>query len=321
MAGHCKKENCYPDETGCNLMGCEVLTDCENYEGGVKSVPKDGATDGDEDFFIRAPWTGNSLGLQDLEFLASQSKVTLVGIAGVANAGKTTFLATLYCLLRSGKKIGRYRFAGSLTLYGWENIAWYLSWKRNNDIQFPPHTTSNAGRVPGLLHLCLRDDFGDEKDVVFTDAPGEWFDHWSFNQHDPNAQGAVWIHDNADAFLLFADCEMLAGTELGKARKQIRMVADRIKDDLAGRPLGIIWAKSDIMVDEDVKKQLTTYVNNSGIKNFQQFDTSVRDAGDGSMHNNICAAIGWILERINLEQLILPTVAVAKAEDMFLSRR
>src|SRR3546814_9648075 len=105
----------------------------------------------------------------------STTPVVLIGVAGVASAGKTTFLATLYCLLKHGYKIGNYQFSGSLTLTGWENIAWYLSWNTHNDIQFPPHTSSNAGRIPGLLHISLRNEKGEKKEMIFTDAPGEWF--------------------------------------------------------------------------------------------------------------------------------------------------
>lgn len=319
MAENCAKDDCYPEETGCNHEGCDVLTDCKYYKKDTKqSLTEEKEID---DFYVRVPWTGNTLGLQDLNFLTSASSIVLVGVAGVASAGKTTFLATLYCLLRNGHKIGGYQFAGSLTLTGWENIAWYLSWNNHNDIQFPPHTSSNAGRIPGLLHISLRNGNGEKKELVFTDAPGEWFGHWIVNKNDSNASGAQWIHKYADAFLLFADCEMLSGSQLGKARQQTKQVADRLKYNLGKRPLGLVWSKSDIKLDEDIKKQISAHIQNSSIPNYQEFETSVRIENGTDLQMNILSSIDWILTVLSEEIHELPIIERYATKDLFLSKR
>ena len=321
MAGNCSKEDCYPEETGCNYEGCEVLKECPHYKKTSTMETIESNEEIDSNYFLRIPWTGNTFGLQDLNFLSSTSKVTLIGITGVASAGKTTFLATLYCLLRNGHKIGDYHFSGSLTLNGWENIAWYLSWKHNNNIQFPPHTSGNSGRVPGLLHLSLRNSAGEKKEIVFTDAPGEWFDSWTINQNDPNAEGANWIHKNADAFLLFSDCEMLAGEGLGKARRQIRQVSDRIKQNLGSRPFGLIWSKSDIELDEETAQQISGYITNSDLDSYSEFKTSVHEGINGVFYENILQSISWLLETLSKQVNKLPAVDQQCADDMFLSKR
>lgn len=319
MAGNCSKLDCYPDETGCNHEGCDILTDCKFYKSD-NFVETENNNEAESDY-LRIPWTGNSLGLQDLTFLTTTSKITIVGITGVASAGKTTFLATLYCLLRSGRKIGDHTFAGSLTLSGWENISYYLSWKENNNIQFPPHTSGNSGRVPGLLHLSLRDNNGVKRELVFTDAPGEWFDSWTTNQSAPNAVGAIWIHQNAEAFLLFADCDMLAGENLGKARRQIRQVADRIKQDLNQRPFGLVWSKSDIELDHETREQISGYVTNSYIENYAEFKTSVHEGEQGIFYENILKSISWIIEILAQQTNSLPEIKNYSSQDMFLSKR
>lgn len=321
MAGNCSIENCYPDETGCHYEGCDILTECKYYSKHIINESKSNDDKIEDNQFIHIPWTGNTLGLQDLGFISSTSPICLIAIAGVASAGKTTFLATLYCLLRQGASIGNYRFAGSLTLVGWENIAWYLSWKQNNNIQFPPHTSSNAGRIPGLLHISLRNENGKKKEMIFTDAPGEWFDYWATNVNDPNATGAKWIHNNADAFLLFADCEMLSGNQLGKARQQTKSVADRLKQGLNVRPLGLIWSKSDIVVDDEVKSQISGYVQNSDITHYKEFETSVRNEGGNEFHNNVLESIEWIINKIDINSNSLPDVSRFNDSDMFLSKR
>lgn len=319
MAENCSKDDCYPDETGCNHEGCNVLTDCQFYKKEVGlSISEEEIKD---NFYVRVPWTGNTMGLQDLNFLTSTTSVILIGVTGVASAGKTTFLATLYCLLRQGHKIGNYQFSGSLTLTGWENIAWYLSWNTHNDIQFPPHTSSNAGRIPGLLHLSLRNEKGEKKELIFTDAPGEWFGHWIMNKMDANAAGAQWVHEFADAFLLFADCETLSGTQLGKARQQTKLVADRLKHDLKNRPLGLVWSKSDINLDEEVKKQISNHIQNSPIPNYQEFETSARNETNTDLQLNILESISWILDALSGETNNLPQLQRFSPKDLFLSKR
>lgn len=319
MASLCVKEDCFPNETGCNHEGHHVLSECPHYK--INSFDGNpNAVDTKEDLYIRMPWTGNTLGVQDLNFLASSSKVLLVGVTGVASAGKTTFLASLYCLLRAGLKIGNYQYAGSLTLIGWENIAWYLSWKQNNHIRFPLHTTSNAGRIPGLLHISLRGEDGQRKEIIFTDAPGEWFNNWIANKQASNAQGAEWIHQNADAFLLFADSELLASSHLGKARQQTRLVSDRLKHGLADRPLGLIWSKSDIPLDAEIKAQINGYITNSKIKYYKEFETSVRN-DDRKLQMNILESINWILTILTEQQNENILISRHQPTDLFLSKR
>lgn len=318
MAGNCSQVNCYPEDLGCNTEGCPVLTDCKFYKQPEDTTFK---SEDVENYYVRVPWTGNTLGLADLNYLTSTSPIILIGVAGVASAGKSTFLATLYCLLRHGNYIGDYSFAGSITLTGWENIAWYLSWNNHNDIQFPPHTTSNSGRIPGLLHISLRNRAGDRKEIVFTDAPGEWFGHWTVNKNDSNAVGAQWIHENADAFLLFADCEMLAGPQLGTARRQTRQVADRLNEGLGDRPLSLIWSKSDIEIDHEVKEQISTYIHNLEIRNYAEFQTSVKNDQGPELQMNVINSLNWILENMEEGTNNLPLAKRFAENDLFLSKR
>jgi hypothetical protein len=318
MAGKCSQVSCYPEDTGCNVEGCAKLSDCKFYD--KEQTTGEAATTVNEEM-LHVPWTGETLGLDDLKYITASSPTILIGISGVASAGKTTFLAVLYCLLRHGQQLGDYRFCGSKTINGWENIAWYLSWKTDNAIQFPPHTSSNAGRVPGLLHMAVRNSLGVKKDLVFTDAPGEWFDAWSYNRDAINAVGADWIHKHADAFLLFADCEMLSGEEQGKARRQIKLVADRISEGLSDRPMGLIWSKSDIAIDSEMKNQISGYTGKLGLNNYKEFKTSVKEGAAQEFHQNILDCIDWlmeVLEQNSNPEIVTPLLA---DKDMFISKR
>ncbi|MDP9080959.1 MAG: hypothetical protein M3O71_26375 [Bacteroidota bacterium] len=319
MAGKCSHAGCPdPDNIGCNVEGHIKLTNCPYYDKGAES---NASSEQVEEDLYRVPWTGNSLGLTDLNYLTASNKPILIGITGVASAGKTTFLASLYCLLRSGRQIGNYSFAGSLTLYGWEDIAWFLSWKDNSNIQFPPHTTNNSGRLPGLLHIALRNKQGEKIDIVLTDAPGEWFDHWRNNINSENAKGARWIHEYCNAFLLFADCEMLSGSKRGHAKMQINTVSDRICENIDGRPLALIWSKSDIAITDVTKEQILSHIGENQFEYFAEFQTSVHEGDGGKYHQSICNAIGWVIERVIGKKNLFAESTSLLPNDMFLSKR
>jgi hypothetical protein len=320
MAGKCSHPGCFdPDNTGCNIEGHSKLSDCKYYNKSESVVTTDAPVA--EDVYYRIPWTGNTLGLNDLNQLTMSSKPIVIGITGVASAGKTTFLASLYCLLRHGKKIGDFSFAGSITLGGWESIAWYLSWKSNGNIQFPPHTTGNAGRVPGLLHLRLKDSNGRRKDLIFTDAPGEWFEYWRVSVNDENANGAKWIGQHSDAFMLFADCEILSGAKRGIAKLQIQGVADRIVKNAVTLPFALVWSKSDIQIPVSTKQQITDHLKQFPLTNYAEFATSVKAGENANYRDNICSSINWILEKLEANRNIMPQLDSLIPEDLFLSKR
>lgn len=321
MAGKCSQPSCFPDETGCNVGGCLNVKDCQYYN---KEEENKGSSEKEvnsvEDFY-RIAWTGNSFGIIDINYLTASSKPIVIGIIGVASTGKTSFLASLYCLLRHGNKIGDYSFSGSYTLNGWEDIAWFLSWKENGNIQFPPHTSNNSGRVPGLLHLALKNEIGEKIDLIFTDAPGEWFNNWRINVNDENAKGAKWIHDNSNAFLLFADCDTLNGGKRGIAKSQINTVADRLLENIENRPFGLVWSKSDIEISNESKKQIISHIENNQFVHFKEFETSVKAGEEGKYHNNICNSMSWIIECLLNNINDAPNIKSLKQEDMFLSKR
>lgn len=256
-----------------------------------------------------------------MNFITASTKIILIGIIGASNTGKTTFLTLLYCLLRHGEKIGDYSFAGSYTLTGWENISWYLRWKNHASIQFPPHTSINAGRTPGLLHLALKNEKGEEKNLIFTDAPGEWFDHWRINSNDEAASGARWVYENSSAFLLFADSEQLSGEKRGTAKFQVNTIADRIIEKLSTRPLALIWSKSDKDIKETTKEQILSHIKLNGLINFKDFRVSIYEGENQEFHKNICQSLEWILSCKEKNINNLPSIKSFKPEDIFLSKR
>lgn len=253
MNGRCTFEGCY-DDSPC-ARGEADKTKCESWkettDAGTDAPPppRSEVTAG------RVPWNSHALGLRDLHIVSARGRPLMVGIVGPADAGKTTFLVLLYQLLLRGKRLASRPFAGSATLGAWESLA---AWMRFTDTPptFPPHTSSND-RIPGLLHFALRNDDDHLIDVLFTDTPGEWFSRWTINDGEPTAAGARWIIERSDVFLVFADSERLAGPRKGMARGELQRLLERLGAHVKGRPVYLVWGKSDCFVSEGIKEAIT----------------------------------------------------------------
>lgn len=250
MTAKCPHKDCWAPEIACNFG--DDLARCEYYKGLAEA---EGEQTTSEDAFL-LPWSGNSLGTVDLQFVAGRSRPTLIGIVGAEAAGKTTLLITLYLLLSQGRRLSGRRFAGSYTLGGWENLAHYLRWKPNQVPTFPLHTPFNAGRTPGLLHLAFRRNDGALEDVLLTDAPGELFTRWAVDKTATELDSARWIARHADAFLFLIDSKSLAGPRRGEARTNTLALAERLGSEIGRRPVAVVWAKSDVEVKESIKTAL-----------------------------------------------------------------
>lgn len=268
--GKCSRHPyCDPLRTGCTL-GVISHTDCPNWKSEITDEPLEDAQDGviTDNTAITLPWTGEALGLSALEFITAQSKPSLVAIVGPTQSGKTTFLAAMFLLLSAGEKLQEYDFAGSYSLTGWKNIADHLQWKVEHPPTFPPHTSSANGRIPGLLHLSLRNHANPLNDVIFTDAPGEWFSRWAIQKNAPEAEGARWIYDHSDVFIVIADSEELSGANRGLARGKIKDIIDRLSENIGNRRIALVWTKADIAVPSNMKRQIESSF-------FQKFPNSL----------------------------------------------
>jgi|GEM_PF-253503 len=250
-----------PENEGCNRGN--LLADCKFYRKGtrrtkansIKSSEDDSADPDDRS--LRLPWTGNTLGLRDLERIVTVTMPKLIGVVGPFNSGKTTLLSLMYLLLERGQALKVGAFAGSASLAGWGNIAANLRWKASEGgPTFPPHTSRSAGRRPGMLHLSVRRPCGSRSDFLLTDPPGEWFSTWAQQENADGAEGARWIGQRADRFLFLVDREALASPNRGKARDDLRDLARRLASVLNDRPVAVVWTKSDQEIRPVIEEDL-----------------------------------------------------------------
>lgn len=243
MSSRCANPRCYVTDGEACALGHASSADCEHAAALHAAVEPAAAA---LDTAGRVPWSGSALGLADLSQLTPRARSIVIGVVGPHDAGKTTLLIGNYLALLQGQRLASAGFAGSRTLAAWEGLA---AWTRFDDATrppaFPPHTPRTTARSPGLLHLALRRDSGEFRDVLLTDAPGEWFTRWSIHETAPDAEGARWTVRHADGFLVVADCSRLAAPDYGAARQATRSLIERLGNHIATRPTVFVWTKSD----------------------------------------------------------------------------
>jgi hypothetical protein len=116
---------------------------------------------------------GDSLDSSSARFVTTHMLTRLIILAGAADSGKTTLLATIYELFQDGPFAG-YVFAGSRTLPGFErrsHLARIASGRSH------PDTERTKSAEEGLLHLKVKraDGGRQSRDLLFTDLSGERF--------------------------------------------------------------------------------------------------------------------------------------------------
>ncbi|PBQ29843.1 TRAFAC clade GTPase domain-containing protein [Shewanella algae] len=279
MAGSCSNPNCYAAHGESCDLGQPNHIKCRHWTLSEADSASDAeSADHNETPTYKVPWSGNALGINDFIKLTPRGRSTLIGILGAENSGKTTFLVGCYLKLLTGSSLDNKAFFGSQTLGAWESLASWVRFDDENHMNsFPPHTPRSADRMPGVLHLALKDKTNDlHRDVLLTDAPGEWFSSWSMNENNLEAEGAQWVVKHSDAFIVFADSEKLSGSQRGLARNELRQLLERLSNHVENKPVFLFWAKSDKQPPEGILNNIRRALSDK-IKNSHEMDISVED--------------------------------------------
>ena len=187
MKGKCSNPDCTISETGTCLETHSDPKQCPNFSLLDNNTEVESPLEGKEDTnipiketFLRQFHSGNELGTLDAAEIMQKQYSHLIGIMGFYNAGKTSFLSSLYLLASDGGLQPDYLFAGSLTLQGFEERARRLrKWEQQLPEILTEHTTNTDHRTPALMHLALKHTSFLRKryELLLTDLPGEWFTH------------------------------------------------------------------------------------------------------------------------------------------------
>ena len=269
----CGQPHCYPKDTGCQ-MGNRP-DECPHFK---RNADEKTETPVEPSGGKGVPWNGDAFGLDDIAWLASRQRPLLYAPIGAHNTGKTTFLASLYIGLCRGVFPAEHGFIGSFTFGGWEKLAAFVRYAPDGiGPGFPPHTPVTESRLPGWLHFGFRGTDGCVRDVLMADTPGEWFSRWAVHAESEGAAGARWVARHADGFLFFVDSDGLVGPDRRNVVEKTELLAERLSGVLAGRPVGIVWAKSDKEIQPQIRSDVETALKKA-LPNAENFQTSVHSA-------------------------------------------
>lgn len=134
-------------------------------------------------------WSGLALGSHESLPTFADNPPILITAAGREATGKTCLLVAQYLRIATGcPDIFPYRFVGSRTLRGWEQLSGAaFAWTGADGEKIVPRTNLGSHREPSFLHLAFRERVSPQSnalhpevtDVIITDMPGEWFYRWS----------------------------------------------------------------------------------------------------------------------------------------------
>ena len=315
MSGECKLKECGAPEIRCHL-GNDDYTQCENFvaEAAEKKIIKEKTG-----ILKRSSlgWSGQAFTTDELVLVSSRTSPILIGVVGKADAGKTTFLAMLYTLLLSGRKLKDYNFAGTKTILGWDELYHRLKFKKGS-VAFPQPTPVSSNR---LYHLALRNEEEQLKDILFADASGEVFSLWSVNRNDDNAENARWIYSNSNALMLFIDCEALL-VDKNAAKREIMLIARQLTHDLKERPVIAVWSKTDKKKEvlPSIKDTLKTELR-ALFSNYNEIEVSnfLEPGPDELVHTNNLAVVDWLLENIMVPSAPDLSLEEIDSDDLFIN--
>lgn len=201
-----------------------------------------------------APWSGRHLPPAEAARLLWRSPARLIAVLGPFNAGKTSLLTSFFLQLANGQRDNLpYRFASSLTLHGFRELAERASrWSGESSENIVDHTAKEDSALPGyFLHLGFRpENPADDRhvDLLLSDIAGEWAKEWTGEENETALRRMSFI-PRCDAFLILADAGALMGEGGHKVDGEtslfIRRVIKSMQDALSSPPIALVFSKFD----------------------------------------------------------------------------
>ena len=244
MVWLCHREGCTFSDTGVCARAAEFAepeTECDDY---LSSQPEELPEPSLPDIPVFPPWTGNAIGSDFAEQMQLGNVPARVLIAGKPGSGKTTLLTGQFLeldrVVHSGLPA---QFAGSYTLYGYDQLCDFAFRWSPGTPGAVPHTSRGQARAPAWLHLAFRyPGSGATRHILFSDMPGEIFNDWCGDSSVVSGDVLESVH----VFWIVVDASLAAQkVERSAACDLVR----RVKSASAGRPVEVILTKYDVLVD------------------------------------------------------------------------
>jgi len=230
---------------------------------------------------------GEALSMRDTYSVIAKERTKLIIVVGPSESGKTTLETSLYQMFLDGQ-LNNYYFAGSKTLQGYEERAFYTRISSGRTKPDTPRTSN--GIQEQFLHLRIYDTETEEYcNLLFADIAGEDYENCIANTKEMKKRFPYF--KNADFFVAILD-----GAQMGNKAKQhsipenLKQLFRTIVDaDLCKKEsvLQIVTSKYDIMDSEDDNsKDILSYLRRTEARlkqYFQQYFTAVEFVNTAAM--------------------------------------
>ena len=198
----CSQPNCRVEETGVCLEG--HTGECPHWrdtEVGFEAQAVEIQTPSEVVFH-----TGEKLTVDDATFVLQERGARVIFAAGGSDSGKTTFLARIGELFRTGN-FPQCRFSGSLTLWAFERATWKATVPSGGGVP----STERTLRVENdmFYHLAVQQGHPPARrvDLLISDLAGETFPTILGSAEFARGLNAL---GRCDTLILFLDCARLA---------------------------------------------------------------------------------------------------------------
>jgi hypothetical protein len=207
-------------------------------------------------------FSGDELSLKELTFLTYKYPTKVIVIIGESECGKTTLLGTI-CDMFQIAPIGKFLFAGSVTLIGFEKRS-HLSRKASNLSR--QDTERTKSKEFNFLHLAVKKENELNKKsthLLLSDISGERFQ--SARDYSSSMK-SLDLLKTADHLFVMIDGERLSKnlTRHGVIFNVQMFIKNALDDEMFDRKtqLNVIISKCDLLKDFDFTKLIETPFNN-----------------------------------------------------------
>lgn len=128
------------------------------------------------------------------------------------------------------------------------------------------------------------------------------------------------MSDYADAFMIVADREALAGESMGAARGSLQRIAKRLGAERGDRPVALVWTKSDVDIPPEMEEAVRSAVTDA-MPDVVEHPVSVVGAADGDPLRNKGAGLVELLQwaiSVRRSGVRLPQAASTSNDPLFI---
>ncbi|SHI10379.1 hypothetical protein SAMN02745823_02440 [Sporobacter termitidis DSM 10068] len=219
--------------------------------------------------------SGRALSLHETYSVMAAENTVLIILIGPSECGKTTIETTLYQLFQRNS-VSEFLFAGSKTIQGYEERAFYTRVNSKQEVATTPRTSRGLQEI--FLHLCLFDRNKKQRiNYLFADLSGEEIQAHLANVNSLTQNMSFIRH--ANSFTVILDGERLANKHqrngvIEEASTILRTILDAglysssTKVQLVISKYDIIEASNDANTKQYIEKNLqelqlliTKYIN------------------------------------------------------------